>query len=445
MSIALPTAVANVIQQNLLKRKYEGALFPEQLFRSMSVTPEEWQARLGQTEIMSRTGLLPVNTRPRVAGVDPSPQQAPSVEQWIVTAQPYNDTIDTHMPSSYVSIASEFVRDADALARQAGQTLNHIVRNRLYNPYLGGNSAVDVTAGASTVIHVKYLNGFQEALKLGRPQPVGPANPLPVTVGAGLTPANVVGYTPDDPLNPLASGTLTLDVAVAVTAGDAVLAANRSKVIRAGGYLTSAGLTAADKWTLAMIRDGVAYLRTQNVPTFADGTYHCHMSPTSEAKIFSDPEFQILYRGMANDQSIKGAVIAKIMGVSFIRNNECPNAQNTSAFDLIAGDMVSASGALIERPILMGRTSIIEKYIPQRAYITNAGVIGKIGGFEILAGSGGVAAILDRIRFVVLPPRNRLQDLVSQTWAFDGDWGVPTDSLTGTAALFKRALVFEHC
>lgn len=444
MAISLPTAVQNVIQQNLLRREYEEALFPEQLFRAMSVTPEEWMTRVGNTEIISRTGLLPVNTRPRVAGVDPTPQAAPSIEQWIVSAQPYNDTIDTHMPTDYVSLASEFVRDAGALARQAGQTLNHIVRNKIYNPYLGGNSYVDNGAAASTTIHVKYLNGFQTVLVQGRPTPVSPANPLAITIGAALTPANVIGFTPDDVNQPLGGGTLSLDIAVATTTGDPVLAFNRSKIVRAGGGLTSLGLLATDKWTLSMIRDAVSYMRQQNVPVFGDGTFHCHMSPISEARIFADTEFQTLYRGMANDPYIKGATIARIMGVSFIRNNECPTAFNTSVFDYIAGDMFSSNGTAIERPILMGNTSIMEKYIPQRAYLTNAGIVGKLGGFEVLAGSGGVAAILDRIRFIIRSPQNRLQDTVAQTWAFEGDWGVPTDSLTGTPAMFKRAVVFEH-
>lgn len=446
MAIALATAIQELIQQDLLRREYETALRPAQLFRALSTRRERWDARLGQEEIFTRTGLLPINARARTAGVDPTPQSKPSIEQWRVIARPYNDTLDTHLPSSYVMIQNDFLRDAKALAVQAGQTVNHVLRNKVYAAYSGGNAYVTAdVATSSTTIHVNALQGLDTVLKNGRPVSVSGSLPLSVTVAG--TANTIVGVMPDDDAYPEGPGNVTLGTAITATAGDAVLAANRSRVQRIGGAATVRGLTPSDKLTLAAIRAGVAQLRGNFVPTFADGTYHMHLNSQSELELFADTEFQNLVRGQVNDPIIREALIARAMGVTFIRNEETPGSANTSANDYVPFDVVVPSGTYqnmpIHRPILLGDTAIMEKFLPQDAYLTNAGVQGKLGSFDVL-NDGGVATLTDGIRYIVRSPQNRLQDTVAQTWAFEGDWAIPTDSLSGTADLYKRAVVFEH-
>jgi hypothetical protein len=45
---------------------------------------------------------------------------------------------------------------------------------------------------------------------------------------------------------------------------------------------------------------------------------------------------------------------------------------------------------------------------------------------------------------IVRPPQDRLQQNLSTSWSWVGDYGVPSDSTTGDAALYKRAVVLEH-
>jgi hypothetical protein len=45
---------------------------------------------------------------------------------------------------------------------------------------------------------------------------------------------------------------------------------------------------------------------------------------------------------------------------------------------------------------------------------------------------------------IVRPPQDRLQQTLSTTWAWVGDYGVPSDLQTGDAALYKRGVIVEH-
>jgi len=50
----------------------------------------------------------------------------------------------------------------------------------------------------------------------------------------------------------------------------------------------------------------------------------------------------------------------------------------------------------------------------------------------------------DRVQLLIRSPLNRLQDLVSTSWKFIGDWPVRTDVTTGDAARYKRVVAIEH-
>jgi hypothetical protein len=54
------------------------------------------------------------------------------------------------------------------------------------------------------------------------------------------------------------------------------------------------------------------------------------------------------------------------------------------------------------------------------------------------------AAPSTEVALIVRPPSDRLQQVISTSWAWTGDFGVPSDSGTGDAALFKRAVVVDH-
>jgi hypothetical protein len=243
MSIALNTAILDLIQQQYLVRDIHEALRPNQMFRSLVPMRESWEARNGETHYMTRNGLLPVRTKPRTPGVDPTPQNKVGLEQWYVTCYPYNDGLDTNLPDSYIMIQDEILRDARSLMIQAGVTLNHIVRNKMYNTYLGGNTVVDTTA-TSTSIHVKNLTGFDNAFDAsGRLQTTSASAPYNVLLGASKTARQVIGFTPDDINQPYGAGLLLLNASVSVTAGDVVVGVQAPLVYRVGGGLSTDAIT----------------------------------------------------------------------------------------------------------------------------------------------------------------------------------------------------------
>ena len=85
----------------------------------------------------------------------------------------------------------------------------------------------------------------------------------------------------------------------------------------------------------------------------------------------------------------------------------------------------------------------MEKWIDENsAYSSSAGYTGQVGRFNVV--NGGVQVNTERTRYILRAPVDKLQQTVSGTWSFSGDWGVPTDLLGGmTGSKFKRACVIE--
>lgn len=458
MAIELPNSLVNLIQDNVLEREFKDALMPPQLFRREAMA-ERWPVHLGETQWFTRDGLLAPQLLSLVPGNDPTPQNRVQIEQWQATAAQYGATLDTYMPGDYIALAAIFIRDTQKLGIQAAQSLDHMVRNRLYNAYLGGQTYLTAAASSTTTIQVAYLNGFTSAPQQGRPAAVSSSNPLSINVGGTLGPNNtvtggtnvkVIGFTPSNSAQPGGAGTLTLNTAVTASAGAGVFASNMPYLYRIGGGASTNSLSSSNVLTLAGLRAGVTRLRKMYVPTFPDGTYHCQLDATSEAQLFNDSEFQLLNRGQTvSEEEVRNFMIARANGITFIRNEEVPQAYNTNSAnsDVIYGDTVvgslgTAPGTPVHRPIMYGPNTIREMYIDETQYITDAGALGKIGNFHVTA--NGLAMITDRIRYILRTPLDRLQQVVSQTWSWSGDFAIPTDSLTGDSAQFKRAVVFEH-
>ena len=177
--IAQAPEIRALVQDGILERAFHDALFPRLLYRG-EATPVLWPANVGDRMIFTGTGLLPKSQRPIVPGNDPTPQTFTS-EQWEAVAQQYAATIDTHMPTSMVAIANLFYRNAQQLGLQAGQSMNGIVRNKLYNASLAGHTVVDGAQGPVNTIRVKRINGFTRArrpdLAAGSPVRYDPGAP----------------------------------------------------------------------------------------------------------------------------------------------------------------------------------------------------------------------------------------------------------------------------
>lgn len=449
-----------LVQDGILQRAFHDSLYPALLYRG-EATPVLWPAQVGDRQIFTGAGLIPKNQKPLVPGQDPTPKSYSS-EQWEAIAQQYADSIDTNMPTSIVAIANLFLRNAQQLGLQAGQSLNGIIRNRMYNAGLAGHTVADGAQGPTNTIRVKRLNGFTRArrpdLAAGSPvryDPVSASNPLPIHLFAGGDVArNVIAFTSDTPGDEVGPGTITLDgAAVTVVDRDYVISDNRTSLVRVGGGLKVDSVGSTDLFTLAAIRAAVARMRTQNVPRHQDGYFHCHLDPTSESQIFADAEFQRLLTSLPDYYIYKDFAIGVLLGTVFVRNTEAPIPETVvgglsasySQDDNFAGELFNngtTAGVKVHRPLFIAQGLVMEYYLDLAQLITEAGITGKVAEPRIT--NNGIDVMTERIQFILRAPLNRLQDQVATSWKFIGDWPIRTDGAVGDAAYYKRVVAVEH-
>ena len=437
--------VVSAIQDRTLQRTFRDPLFPRLLYRLEAVA-ELWPVNLGANQTFTRAGLIQPTTRPLNPNADAPTVQYP-IEQWEATAQQFGRGIDTHMPTSYVTLASQYLRNMHQLGVHAGQSLNRTVRDKLFNCYVAGNTVI-IAAGyaGGTALPVQNLAGFTRKLYNGRPTIVSASNPLSITINGVAN--TVVGFVSTIAGDEIHSGTLTLGTTVGALAGRlAVLASNRSQIIYSGGGTRVDDVASTDQFRMADIRASIAQLQFDNVPTHEDGTYHCHLDPISQSQIFGDNEFQRLNQSMPDYIHYRKFAIAFLLGATFYRNTEAPNVATvnedptdgfTTAFEL-----TNPTGVVLHRPIFTGQGAIEEKYLDESKYISEAGVQGKIGEFAVV--NGGMQIMTERIRLILRAPLDRLQQMTSAAWSFSGDWTMPTDqTATSSAASYKRSVVCVH-
>ena len=248
-------------------------------------------------------------------------------------------------------------------------------------------------------------------------------------------------------------GTLTLDAVATFSLNDRVLAAAGSPIFRAGGGSTIHALTASDKITLSLIRQAVAELRANNVPTHDDGFYHVHLDPTSESQLYDDSEWRNIHTAAYDSMAYRDLVIGVKLGCVFYRNNECPRTGTVQAVGAAGFDiddafpggpavLTNATGIPVHRALVTGKESCYEKFSDPDLLVSEAGITGKTGWFDI--NLNNISVITDRVKFIWRAPLNKTQDESSMTWLLDADWAIRTDSLTGTAARYKRTRTIEH-
>lgn len=457
--LGIPPVVLELHQKGLLERAFHDALLPAFLFRAEAMA-EEWPTNAGDELVMSRAGLLPPITAPLVPGADPVPQNVP-FEQWVVKLSQFAGTIDTHMPSSATANASQLMRNIQQLGLQAGQSIDRLARNNLFQAYLQGNTnLIDAAGIGDTVLHVASLNGFIEAIAPGvtaRPQPISASNPLPATLGVGVAAVvvTVIQAVPDVPANPLGPGVLTLSAALgaAFAARSPLKSAFATRIIRPSGGDSVDNVTAADTFVLQQAINAVAVLRQNNVQPHEDGFYHAHISPTANSQVFADPVFQRLNQSLPEHVIYKEGFIGTISGVMFFMNQQSPDDTNSGGLvgtGLLAkqglevgADVINKDGVKIGRTIITGKGALYERYLSEDNYLSEAGVTGKIGEFSVV--NNGISILTERIRFVMRSPLDRLQQVVSSSWSLSTGFPVPSDILaSSSSAKFKRAVCLEH-
>jgi len=410
----VPAQIRAMLQNGILDRVFRDAMIPAFLFPQIAES-EPWQGGLGDTKTFTRKGLLAPATTP-VTGADPSASTY-GIEQWSVTMDQYANSMDTNMLSNAMAMANKFLADTETLGINAGQSINQVARNKLYAAYAGGRTWAASATSASTSLPVQSVNGFTTVAVNGVPTPVSGANPLNITIkGASNT---VVGVN-------TSTNTLTLGTAATAAAGDAVVAANAPVSIRATGA-SAFDLTSSNVVTFANFRAAVARLRKMNVPTIG-GYYTAHIDPDTEAELFSDNDFKQALQGRVDSPIYRDLSIGRFGGIDWVRNNEVPT--------LLGG----SSGSLtVHRPVVLGAGALMAAPFDKTGTLLSGTGVEDVPEVRNITVAPGV-----EITLLVRPPQDRLQQVVSSTWSWIGDYGVPTDAGSGDAALYKRGVVIEH-
>lgn len=419
----VPAAIRAMMQNGLLDRAFQDALVPEFIFPALADS-QPWQGGMGDKQTFTRKGLLAPVTTP-ITGADPSAATY-GVEQWSVTMDQYGNSVDTNMLSSSMALASKYLADVGTLGTNAGQSLNRVARDKLYSAYAGGRTWATTAGTSDTSMVVKSVKGFETVMVNGVPTPVSASNPLAVTIGAagsGSGTANTVTGVDSG------TNTLTLGTARADVVGDWVVASNAPFTVRASATKQSGyDVAVSDVATFKQFRAAVARLRKMNVPTI-NGYYVAHIDPDTEAQLFDDADFKQSLSGRVDSPVYQDLSIGRFGGIDWVRNNEVQN--------LNAGSSGSVS---VHRPIVMGGGALIAAPFEGMGSLlagTGAEDVPEISMQQV---SPGV-----EVARILRPPQDRLQQVLSTSWSWVGDYGVPSDALAADdPALFKRAVIVEH-
>ena len=454
--VGLDPFLADLIMTGAIERLIHEALVSETLFRT-DVKAEEFGGRIGETKLITRNGLLPIGILPLLPGVDPSPKTY-AKEAFRTTLQRWGDTVDIYLPHDYIGVQKESAEKAKAIGMNAAQTVDRIVRQALYRAYLAGNTVATTAAIATALqVHVASLNGFTElnSATNGQPVTVSSANPLTVGFGGAEPDNTVVDFSADDPAAPFGPGWITLGAALTagVSAREAVMAANRSNVIFAGGGNSVDALGAGDTLSLTDIINAVSSLRAApKVPTFPDGMFHAHLSPYSEGQLLLDP----LVRGMIGTDRIpdfyRRYALGELAGALFLRNPEVPDSFNSGMMvststdsaqcsPEIGGELVNHTGIRVGLTYIYGQGHAYEEFIPPGATPPEVDIDKR--QIAIPASSSGISLNTDRIEFILRPPFDRMGEITAFSWKFIGDILCASD-ITTSSRRFRRGVIIAH-
>ncbi len=445
MAIAdFPTSLQPIIQQNMLQREFKDALVSKLGYRDIAERTQI-PVRIGQTLTLTRAGLKgPVTTPANPANntnIDNGMTSSTwSVEQYTIGINQYNDTIDLNIVTEKVGLASQAIQNAKVNAIQAKQTLDQLAQAALFQTYCGGNTIVRVTlSAASTTVSVDNVLGFMAAPVDGVMQPVSSTNPISVTIGSDVY--TCIGATMDSSNNSALispgggslyygwSGVLTLSTAVTVadgTLGNQVVMGNAPTVLRPSAVQTWYGLTSANVLTLSTLLQARSILKNNNVPTFPGGYYRVLLNSTSMTQLFSDQQFEWMFRGEYKSSEMQSGQIVRLLGMEFMENTE---------------SFAQANGSVnIQRPIMVGAGALIE-----------GDFAGMAAEFRGAGDTEGEVHEVDGIVQVIRAPLDRLKQIIAQSWYSIVGFAVPTDITatkqiipTSNGSYWKRGVLIEH-
>jgi hypothetical protein len=466
LSSLLP-AVAHLdtlTQDNTLVRVFQQALYPELLFRA-EAEPKPWPAQAGEEQVFTKSTEPEVNTDPLLPGEDPTPVND-QYEQYKVRCAEYPKVAtDVNMAVSRMTLASLFLDKIRNQGRLAGRTMNRLARNALFVAYGTGQTIADTGGAPTTSFNVASIAGFTHGVTSGGSlDSVSSSNGKAFYVnGTLITGTAIIAAAAIDPNFPLGRGTLTLSGAgTTIVAGDAIRAADAPYIHRSGGGHSVDAISLTDTLKMVDLRFAVSALQTNRVPPHADGSYHGHLSSLASAQIFGDSEFQALHDGSPYSERYAMFAVGKILNCTFYRDEEVPRydasgrgnvgdlqvsrpASATSARlgKEIGAEVINQGGVRIVRTIITGGEALMEMYVPEQDYVTEAGTTGVIRPLELITPQAASMTV-ERVRFIIRAPLDRRQQMVSMTWSWAGDFGVPSDARAMyTGSRYKRCIVIE--
>lgn len=459
----LPAALQPIVQTGMLEREFEEGLDSILAYRRLALE-ETVPNRAGETLTRTRVGrktpimtaMNPANNTGLDNGLTPSDS---ALEQYMFSMFQYGDTSDVDLMGDLVAIADTLIQKARNNGVQAAQSMERIARRRLFAAYAGGNSYVrtDLGAGSTTTCFMDDITGFTTVLVNGVPTPVSGGNTLLVhelSVSSGVTQDLVVSAAIPEATNHSqrpdgVSGHLVFTTATLPVNGDALIAANAPTIVRPGGHVTTAQMAPSDTLTLGYLLDAQTYLKNNGIPPMADGTYQVILDNQSERQLWADQDFKIFFAGRKDSEEYRNGEIYSLLGLKII--------PTTESYVQLAGRQTSSTG--VYNGVASGATAAALTTTNIRRVIVSGAETMIQGNFEGLEGwlaRQGVNAIGDvrlvnNVAHVFRPPLDRLQQFMSLSWTWIGDFAIPTDitattSIIPTAsdALYKRSIIIEH-
>ena len=180
--------------------------------------------------------------------------------------------------------------------------------------------------------------------------------------------------------------------------------------------------------------------------------YHADLSRTNQM------QRQIETRGLTDENYLRFAYGA--MGACVIfENNESPREGTLDAGRIIAGrpndapaartsaeigaEIVNKNGVKISRAIVFGAEQIVESYVDENMYMTEAGLLGRVEARA--AQNMGVEIYADGIRFIDRAPTDIFNEIATMAWSWTGDFVAPTNRLSSAnGSSYPRAVVIEY-
>jgi hypothetical protein len=428
-----PTALIPLIQTNMLEREFQDGLESMIGYRAIA-DREEFAVGIGETITKTRPGLkAPVTTPANPStntnldnGMTPSSW---TVEQYTLSINQYNDTIDLNIVNNKVGLANQFLQNAKVNGIQAAQSLDRLARNALFNSYMGQNTRVRVTLGAAGVtISVDDIRGFSSVIVNGVMVSVSATYTMNVTVGTSIY--TLTGVAADGTNVSTApggvSGTLTFSAAVSVADGTAlnsVIGQYAPTVLRPNGRSNTSSIVGTDLLTMGLCLDAVAQLRNNAVPTI-NGYYNIYLDNKSARQVFADQDFKLLFQGQHASEEFRSGRVIELLDCRFI--------PTTEAYQQALGSVN------VRRPIVCGAGALVEGDF--------AGMAETVSGDS----EAGLVNVVDGIVQVTREPLDRLKQIVGQSWYWIGGFTVPTDQTanqniipTASNSYWKRSVLIE--